>query len=1029
MHMPSFAVETLRALCEKYGWTKIGLVYALNTNGISVRHQLEQIPGLDAHMLAVRVDEFDSEVEAEEAHLTALDLLMRESLNVIFVSLPEESKQMLNLISDASKAGMFGEGRAWVFLPQTFNWTSGTTALSASCPEPVSATCVEVSSPCAMGKQEVQKYPDWSLLLKKIDAFPSNRTQLLSTILSLSPTTYPGTGPGSKLQRGSVQVVDGINVIAKAIETILDASSTVTRSLLNHTLVHMDADGMSGRIRFTRDAGGVWMRKEQNSEICSFNGTSHKTEEAMWYHGATNGGMEERKQVVWPGETMEIPDDEVDFIQIGAIWSFTSSAIPEIAKEWMKNTLRYGAHWINENSDKYLPEKTKLNLVVYDDFASTGLAAKYALETSRRGFSVILGGLTPAQTIALQGVLSGFNVPQISTGVTSTALSNKFLYPTFMRTVPSSAVSAATMIELAKLWGWNDGIVVISSIDSSGNSVAEVVLDKAISEGITIGHHFVLQPNLPNYDAEAAEITAYQPRVVFFLVSYDTSIPLMRSLYKSGFKPNAALLIEFLPPGIPLTQYALSAGTSVDFYQGWLVLGSASGTGPQWQTLLANTSDLVYSDWPGVGFLTPFVPTNYDAFIVIADSVKRLKEGSGKRYGQLSDSREGFGSESQYRKSSHVIGDHRNGTEMLASLKAFDGDVFTGHITFNANGDPKTAFDLVNIRGDESRSVGRWSEEGVLNMFSGEQIIWPDGTTNIPLSVLPRNETWLKWNSGGGAALSVFAGLGMLLCVVLLITFFIFRNAPVIKSSTWQFLVVMAIGSMLGFGSTWVWIGRPTEWICALRIWIPPIAFVLIIAPLLAKTWRLHKIFTLTDMRIKPIPLILLVEIVLVLVGFQVLLCIFWISFGTIKPIVVNDPADRTLAYVLCGSNRNNKILSYITYGYLGLLLVLGAFLAFKVRKLPKDFNESKWIARTIYNSLLFAAMIIILGYSLSKYYIVVLILIAVCTLAISFGSVTLMMAPKLWALYRHPERRSATPKGRSGGSTEMRTGSRKAPQ
>lgn len=115
-----------------------------------------------------------------------------------------------------------------------------------------------------------------------------------------------------------------------------------------------------------------------------------------------------------------------------------------------------------------------------------------------------------------------------------------------------------------------------------------------------------------------------------------------------------------------------------------------------------------------------------------------------------------------------------------------------------------------------------------------------------------------------------------------------------------------------------------------------------------------------------------------------------------------------------------------MTYAYIGLLIVSGGYLAFKVRKLPRDFNESKWIARTIYNISLFAILIIILGYSLSKYYIVVLILICVCTLAICYGSMLLMMAPKIWTLYKHPEKRSSISKN-SSRSAELRTGSIKA--
>jgi hypothetical protein len=373
-------------------------------------------------------------------------------------------------------------------------------------------------------------------------------------------------------------------------------------------------------------------------------------------------------------------------------------------------------------------------------------------------------------------------------------------------------------------------------------------------------------------------------------------------------------------------------------------------------------------------------------------------------------------------------GNPRNGTALFSAMRSTDAQFLTGNVKFDQNADRLGSYDIVNLVPGTTVATlaGRVDYSGSVDITN--TIVWPSGTTEIPIAVLPPTLKWLEWKSPAGIILSIFAGLGIIVAIIMFAVMVHQRDSPVVMVATWQFLLVMLFGCALGFGSVFTWIGRPYDYTCALRIWIPPMAFILIMAPLLTKTWRLHRIFTLGSLKVRPYPLSYLIAMCAVLFTVQFIICIFWIALGTIKPVIVPDANDKKIAYVVCASNQSNRIASYVTYGYLGLLMLIGCYLTFRVRNLPKDFNESRWIGFSIYNTMLFSIIIIIVGYALNKFPITVMILICVCTLAIAIGAVSFMLAPKLWTLIRHPEKRSNS-SGNSGSTntnTNSYSGSRK---
>jgi hypothetical protein len=548
-----------------------------------------------------------------------------------------------------------------------------------------------------------------------------------------------------------------------------------------------------------------------------------------------------------------------------------------------------------------------------------------------------------------------------------------------MRTCPPDDVQGASIIQLAKIWGWTE-ISIISSTDSYGSGIASVLTQNAALEGIDILVSVAVVETKQDLSQEMEQLKKADTRIL--IIAHTDPGLVGREMYKAGFAPAAVIGTDTLLPA-DLASYWGNPNINVplSFVNGWIGLLPSGGSGPFFDSYVAQLEANPPRDDPTSLIKTGYflVVSTIDAMRVFADAIRRVLEAGG-------------------------IPTH--GPTLLSALLGTDIEGLTGRITFDARGNRIGPYDIKNWVNGVQEIPGRFETNRTLNLRN--PIIWPDGTTNVPLSSLPRVQEWLKFSSVAGTILSILAGLGMLICILMLIAIFFQRRSKVFISATWEFLVLMLIGATLGFGSVFTWIGYPHPYICALRIWLPPMAFILILAPLLAKTWRLHRIFTLKDWKVAPITLGRLILIACTLILGQIIICVLWISLGTIQPIIKNG-TNRSVAYALCGSNKASRTLTYITFGYIGALLVAGAYLAFRVRKLPRDFNESRWIGFAIYNTLLSSAIILIISYTIGDFPVTILILICVCSIVIAGGASCFMMIPKLWELVRHPERRSAS--------------------
>uniref|UniRef100_A0A8C5PNB6 Taste receptor type 1 member 3 n=1 Tax=Leptobrachium leishanense TaxID=445787 RepID=A0A8C5PNB6_9ANUR len=149
-------------------------------------------------------------------------------------------------------------------------------------------------------------------------------------------------------------------------------------------------------------------------------------------------------------------------------------------------------------------------------------------EYSTRVMAVVGPSSTEVATSSMK-VLNTVLIPQVSYGITSDIFSDKTIYPSFFRTVPSDRKQVDGMITLIIYFKWN-WIAVVISQDSYGESALQQFSSSATSNGICIAYEGRIPLYLSSTDTATAienilsNIEKADVRVVLIFTSLSQSV-------------------------------------------------------------------------------------------------------------------------------------------------------------------------------------------------------------------------------------------------------------------------------------------------------------------------------------------------------------------------------------------------------------------------------------------------------------------------------------------------------------------------
>ncbi|XP_065210499.1 metabotropic glutamate receptor 1-like [Planococcus citri] len=248
-----------------------------------------------------------------------------------------------------------------------------------------------------------------------------------------------------------------------------------------------------------------------------------------------------------------------------------------------------------------------------------------------------------------------------------------------------------------------------------------------------------------------------------------------------------------------------------------------------------------------------------------------------------------------------------------------------------------------------------------------------------------------KWYDGQNLISTCFSSCSIILTIITSIVFVKYRNTPVVKSTTEELCYVMFAGIILANIAVLISVLSYTFKTSEGKV-LPAIGFCMIYSALLMKT-KSQNAFP----RIKPKLVSLRPKIILtiVLIGLETLICWHSVQANETKQVIEKNGVNLFLIKHYLDGFFLMKIFSFVV-----VLVLLCVYFAIKMRHLPGNYDETTYIAFTMYATiptLLFFGLI----YLISEYKILAV------NLAISINSLIVLVflfLPKLNIIFRRPE-------------------------
>uniref|UniRef100_A0A914C9U3 G-protein coupled receptors family 3 profile domain-containing protein n=2 Tax=Acrobeloides nanus TaxID=290746 RepID=A0A914C9U3_9BILA len=205
----------------------------------------------------------------------------------------------------------------------------------------------------------------------------------------------------------------------------------------------------------------------------------------------------------------------------------------------------------------------------------------------------------------------------------------------------------------------------------------------------------------------------------------------------------------------------------------------------------------------------------------------------------------------------------------------------------------------------------------------------------------------LEWDSAWALVPAVYALCGIIATMFVVSVFIRYNSTPVVMASGRELCYCMLFGIALCYAVTFVLVSKPTPYICAASRVLIGLSMCSVYSAILVKTNRLARVFK-PNSPVRPR---------CISPPAQVAICgsiVITQLTGSMVWLIV-DPPDtdimfpmRTEAVLTCKATATHLLISL---AYNILLIVACTIYAFKTRKIPENFNETRLIGFTMYST------------------------------------------------------------------------------
>ncbi|XP_047453756.1 G-protein coupled receptor family C group 6 member A [Mugil cephalus] len=212
----------------------------------------------------------------------------------------------------------------------------------------------------------------------------------------------------------------------------------------------------------------------------------------------------------------------------------------------------------------------------------------------------------------------------------------------------------------------------------------------------------------------------------------------------------------------------------------------------------------------------------------------------------------------------------------------------------------------------------------------------PEGSS----SCIPKTVRFFFWQDGFAVVLVTFAALGILLTLLVSALFLHQRDTPVVKAAGGPLSQVILFSLVVSYISVMLFVGQPNDLQCKARQVLFGASFTLCVSCILVKTLKILLAFQFNPelqaiLRKLNHPYI----IVTVCMAGQFVICVCWLVFKSPFKDVTRQPTA-----LLKECNEGSYLAFGVMLGYIAVLAFVCFICAFKGRKLPQQYNETKFI-------------------------------------------------------------------------------------
>jgi hypothetical protein len=229
------------------------------------------------------------------------------------------------------------------------------------------------------------------------------------------------------------------------------------------------------------------------------------------------------------------------------------------------------------------------------------------------------------------------------------------------------------------------------------------------------------------------------------------------------------------------------------------------------------------------------------------------------------------------------------------------------------------------------------------------------------------SDTITKGDSLFGMLITV-ASIGTLICLVLIGLLVKNRKKRGVIVTDWRFLSAFLFSCALLNMSCLSFLGPNSDEMCLVREWLVHFFLVLSLSLLFTKTYRIYKLvdsatsFTHTTITHTQA---LKMALPLVVIQTLILLIFTFVDPNQLTELIYFSGSDITHRLV-CSHQTPAFFITTVVYE--GGLVLLGCVLAFKTRNLQAEFNESKQVIFSMYDTAVISTLILVVSNVAIKY-------------------------------------------------------------